>query len=222
MKNVSMLVKPLIVVLVFLALFGCSPKESDMQEDTIETDVAIDENTSENTVDAVSYPLELNQEDITAFFDEMKGSWHSFNPPVDEYDVNYFVLVFYPENIPLVFFDETIGYEYNDLMIYGHWMDMPDYRIGKAVQIEENSWSFDLEYVEKDYFTPDICSNISITKVDSDTISVIMQKEDAEESTYPIYGKEYIFNKISDGYEVSESYYWQWVKENGYKSIYTQ
>ena len=35
------------------------------------------------------------------------------------------------------------------------------------------------------------------------TIIVIMQKEDTEESTYPVYGKEYTFSKISDGYDVS-------------------
>ena len=221
MRNTSILVKFLIVVFVLLALFGCGLKESETQDDTIETDVSLVESMSENTTDAVSYPQELNQEDITAFFDEMKGSWHSFNPPMDEYDVNFLVLVFYPENIPLAFYDGTVGYEYNDLMIYGHWNDMPDYKISKAVQVEENTWIFDLDYIEKEYFTPDICSNISITKIDTDTIIVIMQKEDAEESTYPVYGKEYTFSKISDGYEVSESYYWQWVKENGYKSIYT-
>jgi len=223
MKKFSLLTKALIYVLMLLVLFGCVPKESKSQENVTETEIEAEENTSETASDVVSYPHELSQGEITAFFEEMKGSWHSFNPPADEYDMNYLALVFYPENIPLVFFeDRTIGYEYNDLMIYGHWMDMPDYRIGKAIQIEENTWNFDLDYVEKEYFTPDICSNLSITKVDPDTINVIMQKDDAEESTYPVYGKEYIFNKISDGYEVSESYYWQWVKENGYKSMYTQ
>lgn len=205
-----------------LVLFGCGPKESEVPESVTEEKIMSDGSTSENTVDTVPYPIELAEEDITAFFDEMKGSWHSFNPPVDEYDMNFLALVFYPKNNPLVFYDRTVGYEYNDLMIYGCWMDMPDYRIDKMVQINENTWNADLDYVEKEYFPPDICSSLSITKVDSDKIIVIMQKEDVEESTYPIYGKEYTFNKISDGYEVSESYYWQWVKENGYKSIYTQ
>ena len=216
MKNISILIKSIIGVLVFLALFGCDQKDFETQEETVNTEAS----TSEKTTDMTSYPRELNEEEITAFFNEMKGSWHSFNPPLNEYDINYLALVFYPKNIPLAFYDGTIEYEYNDLMIYGVWIDMPDYKIGKAIQTEENTWNLDLEYIEKEYFTPDICSSLSITKENSDTIIVIMQKEDAEESTYPVYGKEYTFSKISDGYEVSTSYYLQWVKENGYKSIY--
>ena len=212
----------LLIIVATLSLSGCSQKELEKQEGTVETETAKAESASEQTVSEITYPKELDEEEITEFFDEMKGSWHSFNPPVDEYDMNFLALVFYPKNNPLVFYDRIVGYEYNDLMIYGCWMDMPDYRIDKMVQINENTWNADLDYVEKEYFPPDICSSLSITKVDSDKIIVIMQKEDVEESTYPIYGKEYTFNKISDGYEVSESYYWQWVKENGYKSIYTQ
>lgn len=223
MKKISLLTKTLFFALIILVLFGCVSKEPETQENLKETEAELEENTNDTMIDVVSYPLELNEEEITAFFEDMKGSWHSFNPPADEYDVNYLILVFYPKNIPLaVSEDRTIGYEYNDLMVYGHWMDMPDYRIGKVVQTGENTWNLDLDYIEKEYPTPDICSSLSITKVDSDTINAVMQKEDAEESAYPVYGKEYIFNKLSDGYDVSGSYYWQWVKENGYKSIYTQ
>ncbi len=167
------------------------------------------------------YPRFLSQEEIIDFENEFIGSWHSFNPPKDEYSSGLLMLVITTD---VNNSGKTIlpSYPESNVLIGGASGYYPSYTISEIIQRDQNTWDIKLNHVPDPYYGATNLSNgVTLRKNSNENITIVFSRGEVD-STKIEYGKGYSFDRITDGLDLTETRYWAWVKENGYKSNYVE
>jgi len=71
------------------------------------------------------------------------------------------------------------------------------------------------------YGATNLSNGVTLRKNSNENITIVFSRGEVD-STKIEYGKEYSFDRITDGLDLTETRYWAWVKENGYKSNYVE
>ncbi len=200
-------IKTLTILFLLGFLFGCSSTKPDPN------------NPSDNK--EIIYPKEYNYDEILEFEKTFIGTWNAFKPPIDKYDINYLGMEICPDDTPLPMYGRDDIFVENGLFNvsldgsrFGYVC--PSYWIDGVNQTSEHTYDVKLSFIG-DAFNLDIIQGFTINVIDVDSIDVHFIFNEKE---YISIESDYHFNRISKGWEASGEGYMDWLKENGYESVY--